>query len=76
MDRGAWQTVVHRVAKSWTRLKQLSIITPTANTKWFVKLNLSVHWSKCCISVWQLKSLQGVVIIVFENTLLARKLRW
>ena len=21
MDRGAWQTVVHRVAMSWTRLK-------------------------------------------------------
>ena len=24
MDRGAWQATVHRVAKSWTRLKQLS----------------------------------------------------
>ena len=24
MDRGAWGTVVHGVAKSWTRLKQLS----------------------------------------------------
>ena len=24
MDRGAWQTAVHRVAKSWARLKQLS----------------------------------------------------
>ena len=24
MDRGAWQTIVHRVAKSWTRLKRLS----------------------------------------------------
>ena len=24
MDRGAWQAIVHRVAKSWTRLKQLS----------------------------------------------------
>ena len=23
MDRGAWQATVHRVAKSWTRLKQL-----------------------------------------------------
>ena len=21
MDRGAWQTIVHRIAKSWTRLK-------------------------------------------------------
>ena len=24
MDRRAWQATVHRVAKSWTRLKQLS----------------------------------------------------
>ena len=24
MDRGAWQAAVHRVAKSWTCLKQLS----------------------------------------------------
>ena len=24
-DRGAWQATVHRVAKSWTQLKQLSI---------------------------------------------------
>ena len=27
MDRGAWQTTVHRVAKSWTRLKWLSTHT-------------------------------------------------
>ena len=27
MDRGAWQATVHRVAKSWTRLKQLSMHT-------------------------------------------------
>ena len=24
MDRGAWRATVHRVAKSWTRLKRLS----------------------------------------------------
>ena len=24
MDRGAWQVIVHRVAKSWTQLKRLS----------------------------------------------------
>ena len=28
MDRGAWQAMDHRVAKSWTGLKQLSIHTP------------------------------------------------
>ena len=25
VDRGAWQATVHRVAKSWTQLKQLSM---------------------------------------------------
>ena len=24
MDRGAWQATVHKVAKSWTQIKQLS----------------------------------------------------
>ena len=24
MDRGAWRATVHKVAKSWTRLKRLS----------------------------------------------------
>ena len=27
MDRGAWQATVHRFAKSWTQLKQLSTHT-------------------------------------------------
>ena len=27
MNRGAWQAVVHRVSKSWTCLKQLSMHT-------------------------------------------------
>ena len=25
MDRGAWQTILHRITMSWTRLKQLSM---------------------------------------------------
>ena len=29
MDRGAWQAMVHRVAKSQTQLKQLSVHTHT-----------------------------------------------
>ena len=28
-DRGAWQAMVHSVAESWTRLKQLSTHTHT-----------------------------------------------
>ena len=27
MDRGTWQTIVHIITKSWTRLKQLSMHT-------------------------------------------------
>ena len=29
MDRGAWWATVHKVAKSWTRLKQLDAHTHT-----------------------------------------------
>ena len=31
MDRGAWWATVHGVAKSWTRLKQLSMQTTKAS---------------------------------------------
>ena len=34
MDRGAWRATVNRVAKSWTRLKRLSMhasVNPTPN---------------------------------------------
>ena len=27
MDRGAWRAAIHRVAKSWTQLKRLSMYT-------------------------------------------------
>ena len=30
-ERGAWWATVHGVAKSWTRLKQLSTPVPTSN---------------------------------------------
>ena len=32
MDKGAGQTTVHRIAKSWTRLKQLSMYVYTRNS--------------------------------------------
>jgi len=35
MDRGAWQATVHRVTKSWTRLKQFS----THSLKIYIHLN-------------------------------------
>ena len=33
-DREAWQVTVHRVTKSWTRLKQLSVHTATFASQW------------------------------------------
>ena len=33
MDRGAWQATLHRVAKSWTGLKQLSMHAALATRK-------------------------------------------
>ena len=33
MDRGAWWATIHRVAKSWTRLKRLGM-----HTQWFLSL--------------------------------------
>ena len=34
MDRGAWWAAVHGVAKSWTRLKQLSSSSRYGNGSW------------------------------------------
>ena len=35
MDRGAWQTTVHRVSKNWTRLKWLSMHACTRKMMYF-----------------------------------------
>ena len=37
MDRGAWRATVYRVAKSWTRLKQLSTHTHTHTHKFILE---------------------------------------
>ena len=42
MDRGAWQAIVHRVAKSWTRLKWLSMHTWARNSD----LSFSEFWGE------------------------------
>ena len=34
MDRGAWQAIVHRIAKTWTRLKQLSTHACVSRDAW------------------------------------------
>ena len=62
MDRGAWQVTVHRVAKSRTWLKRLSIQWAivhgaTGNKTWLSKRahtvyikNLVVQWPRLCAS--------------------------
>ena len=47
MDRGAWQATVHRVAKSWTQLKQLStnIYLQPEYERYF--LNVGHIWASC-----------------------------
>jgi len=41
MDRGAWQATVHRIAKSWTQLKQLSTHAHTQRNNGRVNKNIS-----------------------------------
>ena len=44
-DRGSWQTTVHRVVKSWTQLKRLSMQThtyPIGNVETHLAYKISV----------------------------------
>ena len=44
MDRGAWQATVHRVAKSWTRLKQFSRLAYIyLNTLYIIHTHTHTH---------------------------------
>ena len=45
IDRGAWQATDHSVAKSWTRLKQLSMHMYSLYTYIFVKVKVLVAHS-------------------------------
>ena len=46
MDRGAWRATAHRIKKSWTRLKQLSMCTS------FCRKNIKLSQSFLpCLSV-------------------------
>ena len=49
MDRGAWQATVHWVAKSWTRLKLLSVCA---------HIHTCMH-TRC---VWALYPMTGVLL--------------
>ena len=53
MDRGAWRSIVHGVAKSWTWLKLLSIYACTQlDSGYWVKYKFNCHmknsWVKSC----------------------------
>ena len=39
MDRGTWQVTVHRVEKSWTRLKQLG-----THTRTYISVHGNIVW--------------------------------
>ena len=45
MDRGAWQAIVHRVAKSWTWLKQLSMDRNSTVFIKFVESKTNRSWN-------------------------------
>ena len=49
MDKGAWQAIVHRVAQSWTCLKQLGMyhLRRLNNRKLNILLQWSPYWSPC-----------------------------
>ena len=47
MDRGAWWATVHRVTKSWTRLKQLSMHVHTCITS--VRMLNRTHGETDCL---------------------------
>ena len=42
MDRGAWRATVHRVAKSWTRMKRLSTQAPGTAMSSVMKADLLI----------------------------------
>ena len=62
MDRGAWRAAVHRVTKSWTRLKRLSTHTPY---RWFQDQQISSLLGLVPIhDPWQLRMESDSTILV------------
>ena len=52
MDRGAWKTIVHRVAKSWTWLKRLSmhrLATRIQESNWWPSESRLAGWAGCVV---------------------------
>ena len=67
MDRGAWQGTVHRVAKSWTWLKGLSIRT-LSTYRMCICLNKFTAYLLLSLSEfflwWDLKNLSFVILFI------------
>ena len=61
MDRGTWQTTVHRAAKSWTWLKRLS-----RHMLWVHVIVFSYTWGDTCVNPrwWFLKCVQKFEIFL------------
>ena len=55
MDRGAWRATVHRVAKSWTPLKWLSMQMS------FTTSNPEERWLNCCVCLISLVLLASLI---------------
>ena len=71
MDRRTWQATVHGVAKSWTRLKQLSmraliLFLPIVD----LEPLLSFPCHQCLLTLGLLSSLSIYLLQIFGTTLL------
>ena len=71
MDRGAWWATIHRVAKSWIRLKRLGTHTHT-HTLYYV----AVHFFLYTVVFYTQLFLYTVVWVVFLYTVVWDVLLW
>ena len=52
MDRGGWRATVHRVAKSWTKLKQLSMNECTLKIDFHPQVRANCRYAGSCGVPW------------------------
>ena len=57
MDRRAWQATVHRLAKSWTQLKQFSMHVQTQ--RWMASARASVNLWLTLVNVSKLGTIRN-----------------
>ena len=73
IDRGAWQATVHRVEKSWTRLKQLSMQitesgyhTPETNTALSIKYKVKLKKNRILLQAQKMSFYVTLSIFHFK----------